>query len=134
MTIKYAIKHVTSKPLITIDKAASAQKAVEVMLDHNVGCVVVTQKDKPVGIVTERDVLRKGELFEDSFEVGTLMSMPLITIDAEAPIGKAAELMIVHKIRRLLVEENGEIVGIVTQRDLMRGTLDVFHAIQSLGL
>lgn len=134
MTIKYAIKHLTSKPLITIDKAASAQKAVEVMLDHNVGCVVVTQKDKPVGIVTERDVLRKGELFEDSFEVGTLMSMPLITIDAEAPIGKAAELMIVHKIRRLLVEENGEIVGIVTQRDLMRGTLDVFHAIQSLGL
>jgi signal-transduction protein with cAMP-binding, CBS, and nucleotidyltransferase domain len=59
------------------------------------------------------------------------MSVPLVTIDAEAPIGLGVEMMVNKNIRRLMVTEKGEIVGIITQKDLLKGTLEAFQALHS---
>ena len=135
MIIKYLVKHVTSKELITLDLKKKSKQAVEVMLANDIGCVIVTDNGKPVGIVTDRDVLKRGGLLEGkNFSVGTYMSTPLVTIDVDAPIGEAAEVMEERDIRRLIVVENEEIVGIVTQKDLLRGTFEAFNMIRLLGM
>ena len=56
-----------------------------------------------------------------------IMSSPLITIEVNAAIGEAAKLMSDKKIRRLLVTEKGSIVGIITEKDVLRGTLSYFE-------
>ena len=82
-----------------------------------------------VGIVTERDILRK--LVQESpytaLRVKDVMSSPLVTIDGDAAIGEAADLMAERNIRRLPVTGKGEIRGIITERDIIRATLDVFR-------
>jgi CBS domain-containing protein len=57
------------------------------------------------------------------------MSKPLITINADATLGEAAEIMIKKKIRRLLVKQNEKIIGIITQRDLQRLMADTFRSL-----
>jgi CBS domain-containing protein len=98
------------------------------MVEKNIGSVVITRGRENVGILTERDVLKK--LCFDSActekKVAELMSSPLITIDGKATIGRAADLMSNKGIRRLLVTVDGRVKGIVTERDVMRATLDVF--------
>jgi CBS domain-containing protein len=58
-----------------------------------------------------------------------IMSKPLITIEANATLGEAAEIMIKRKIRRLLVKQNEKIIGIITQRDLQRLMTDTFRSL-----
>ncbi|MEM3731747.1 MAG: CBS domain-containing protein, partial [Candidatus Bathyarchaeia archaeon] len=55
-----------------------------------------------------------------------------ITVDADSKLGEAASLMIEKGVRRLLVVEKGKVIGIVTQKDLMRGTLDTFLALSMI--
>jgi CBS domain-containing protein len=131
LPVVYAVRHVTSKPLITVDGQTSAQDAIKLMIEKDVGALVVTEKGKPAGIVTERDVLRKCCPKASCMEIKIreMMSKPLVTVDGETPIGKAIEIMVNKKIRRLLVTEGEKIVGIVTQKDLMRGTLEAFRAL-----
>ena len=134
MPIVYAVKNVMSKPLITVDSEASCQDAIRVMAEKDIGAVVVTEKGKPVGIVTERDILKKvcPNVSCMKVKVREIMSKPLITVDANTPIGEAVSIMVDRNIRRLLVTEGGKIVGIVTQKDLMKGTLDAFMAMASV--
>ncbi len=120
-----------SKNLITIDIEAPVHDAIKLMAEKDIGALVVTEKDEPVGIVTERDVLKKcgAEFSCKAAKTMELMSKPLITVDADTRIGVATELMLDKKIRRLLVTEGGKIIGIVTQKDLLIGTLEAFHAL-----
>jgi len=105
--IKYLVKHVASKVLITIDKNATTKDAISLMLIKEIGCLIVTENGTPVGIITDRDALKKGGLLDGKDKkVGSYMSTPLVTIDLDAPIGEAAELMIDKDIRRLIVTEN----------------------------
>ena len=135
MKIKYLVKHVTSRELISLDLNKNSKQAVELMLANDIGSVIVTEYEKPVGIVTDRDVLKRGGLLQGkNISVGTYMSTPLVTIDVDAPIGEAAEVMEEKDIRRLIVVENEEIVGIVTQKDLLKGTFEAFNFIRLLGM
>jgi CBS domain-containing protein len=62
------------------------------------------------------------------------MSRPLISIDGQAAIGRAADLMAGKKVRRLLVTLDGEIRGIVTERDILRSTLYVFKTLSDAAI
>ncbi len=62
-------------------------------------------------------------------KVEKIMSSPLITVDLGTAVGKAAKLMNEKNIRRLLVTKDKEIKGIVTQKDLMKATLQVLHTL-----
>jgi len=134
MAITTTVRDVMTKKLVSIKTTDKAIAAIEVMAKSDVGSVVITEDGKPVGILTERDIMKKvcpeGRCREVT--AGKLMSKPLITIEAEAKLGEAALLMTKKDIRRLLVVEKGKIVGIVTQKDIMKGTLDVFMALASI--
>jgi CBS domain-containing protein len=125
-------KDLAKPSIISLDKERSAWEAIGLMFDFDIGSVVVTASGKPVGIVTERDILRKvahASLDPKSVKVGQVMSSPLITIASTASLGDAALLMLEKKIRRLLVVENNRIIGIFTQRDLQQRTLETFMAL-----
>lgn len=123
-----------TRPLITVDAEATAQESMEVMSRKDIGALVVTENGEPSGIITERDIIRKccRQASCGKVKVREIMSKPLVTIDAETVIGKAIEIMSNKRIRRLLVMEGGKIVGIVTQKDLLEGTLNVFRVLNSL--
>ena len=116
------VNEIMSKNVLTIDKSVSLQEAAQNMNKLNIGCVIVTDGTKPLGIVTERDFVTKvaaegRPLFT---EISEIMSSPLITIGPEETIWEASEMMKEKLIHKLPVEENGQIVGIVTTTDIVR--------------
>ena len=133
MTVK--ISDLMNKNLITVDVNAPVIDAIRTMIDHDIGSVVVTRDNEPIGIVTERDCLKKAicaELDCGVTAIGEIMSTPLITIDADASLYKATRLMLEHNIRRLVVTSDGTIVGIFTQKDLLTKINAVFLALASI--
>ncbi len=115
----------------TIDSRKSIKEAARKMADLEIGSIVVTENREPVGIVTERDVLRRvlsaGK--NPNRPVREVMSTPLITVDSVATLGEAAELMIQKRIRRLLVKEGDRFVGIITERDIQKALMETFNTL-----
>jgi len=116
------VNQVMSKNVITVDKSTSLQEAAQNMKKLNVGCVIVIDGTKPIGIVTERDFVTKvaaegRPLFTEILEV---MSSPLITIGPEETIWEASEMMKEKSIHKLPVKENEQIIGIVTTTDIVK--------------
>lgn len=126
------MKNVMARPVITIDKNGSVHEVAKIMTEKGIGCIVVTDKDAPVGMATERDILRrvvaKG-LDASNVKMKDIMSKPLITINGSMPIINAIRVMEKNNVRRLLVVEKRKPIGIVTQRDLLR--VLAFHVLIS---
>lgn len=131
MKVTYAVRNVMTREIVSVDSTSTIRDAIKQMVEKDIGSIVVTRDGEMVGILTERDVLKK--LCFDAecalLKVSDMMSSPLVTIDSAAAIGEAADLMATKKIRRLLVTEEGKIQGIITERDVMRATLDVFKTL-----
>ncbi len=116
------VNDVMSKNLLSLDKSTSLQEAAEYMKKLSIGCVIVTDNNNPIGIITERDFVTKivaegRPLFTEIKEV---MSSPLITIDSEETIWEASELMKEKLIHKLPVKKNDKIVGIITTTDIVK--------------
>jgi len=116
------VKDIMKKNVITIDEAESIQDAAQQMQTANVGCVIVTKNNNPVGIITERDFVTKvaaegRPLFT---EVSEVMSLPLTTVDPDETVWDAADIMRTKGIHKLPVQEGTKIVGIVTTTDLVK--------------
>lgn len=117
------VKGVMSKPVTTVSKDHSVHKTVKTMSKKSIGCVVVMDEGKPVGMATERDILQRvvAESRNPSeVKMEEIMSKPLITINANMPIVEAIRVMQKNNVRHLPIMEGGELIGIVTQRDLLR--------------
>jgi CBS domain-containing protein len=113
-----------TEKLETINISSSAQEAAKKMRDKNVSSLVVIDKNnKPIGIVTERSLVRKiciNDLKSSSVLIQDILSSPIITIDSNSPVEAAADVMIQNKVRHLLVVENNDIgrpLGIITPTD-----------------
>jgi CBS domain-containing protein len=107
--------------VLTIDINSSAWEAARLMRDQKTGSVFVTQSGKPVGIVTERDMLYKivaDDLPAAHVLLRKIMSSPLVSVEEETPVKKAIEVMQRHNFRRLLITRNGVAVGMVNEYDL----------------
>ncbi len=117
---------------MSLDKKKSAKDGADIMVKNNVGSVIVSDGGSYVGIVTERDLLKKviapGKN-PVTVTLGEIMSSPLFTIDTSKGLGEATSLMLQHGIRRLIAVENGKMVGIFTQRDLQQKVNDVFRSL-----
>jgi signal-transduction protein with cAMP-binding, CBS, and nucleotidyltransferase domain len=132
LAIPATVQSLARPKVISLDKRGSSKAAAESMLTNNVGSIVVSDSGSFVGIVTERDLIRKiiaAGKDPSSVKLEEIMSRPLITIDAGKGLGEATSLMVEKRIRRLLVTENGKIIGIFTQRDLQQKIVDVFRSI-----
>jgi CBS domain-containing protein len=110
--------------VVTASPDTSAEVLVELMADKDVGSVVVVRNDRPVGVVTDRDLLL--DVFAESADptevtAGDVMSVPPVTVGADEDVAAASTLMRRHEVRRLpVVDEDAEVVGIVTFDDVMR--------------
>lgn len=116
------VNEVMTKTVLTVDKSVSIQDAAQKMKELKIGCVIITEDSKPVGIITERDFVTKvaaegRPLFT---EISEVMSSPLITIEPEETIWEASEMMKEKMIHKLPVKENDEIIGIVTTTDIVK--------------
>jgi CBS domain-containing protein len=106
--------------LVTAGPDDSAGEAIRRMLEENIGSIVVCEENVPVGIFTERDVLRlagEGADF-DATPVSQVMTPRPLTIGAGDNILDAAQLMAARKLRHLPVVEDGNLVGMVSMRDV----------------
>jgi len=121
--------------VVTVGANVNVRKAVRVMNDFEIGCLIVVENGSVVGILTERDVLKRvvdeGRKPEETL-VKDVMSKPLITISSEASLENAIELMFKHKIKKLPVVENGKLVGLVTFTDLVRAEPTLIQTIRRL--
>jgi signal-transduction protein with cAMP-binding, CBS, and nucleotidyltransferase domain len=117
-----------TQKLETIGTSSSSQEASKKMKDNNISSLIVIDdsNNKPTGIVTERDLVRKVCVNDRSSSknmlIKNIMSSPLVTIDARLPVEAAADVMIQNKVRHLLVVEDNDInrpLGIVTPTDFV---------------
>lgn len=108
--------------VISIDSSMSAKDAAKMMSDSGVGCLVVTQENIPVGILTERDFVTRVVFLSGSSSVPVrdVMSSPLIAISPKETIRNLADIMKEKKIRKVPVIDGKKLVGIVTATDLIR--------------
>jgi predicted transcriptional regulator len=130
MGIAVKIGQIMTKDIISVESSASVSKAASIMVQNEIGAVVVTKEGASVGIITEVDILKRccvGKVCSEDLKTKEIMTAPLITINSDAAIGEAARLMSDEKIRRLLVTEKGKIVGMVTEKDVLRATLGYFE-------
>jgi len=111
----------TRRSGIGIPADATITKAATLMDDTGVGALVVLDGDTPVGVVTDRDLVRRALAHRLSPEarVDGVMSSPVVSIEADADLHRAPALFAEHCIRRLVVTERGRFVGMITVDDLL---------------
>ena len=116
------VKDLMTKDVLTIDSNKTVIEASALMSQNDVGDLVIMENNSPVGIVTERDFVRRVLAVRKSTntKVSEVMSTPLKVIDPEAPIKEAARRMINKGIRRLAVIKDNKLVGIITVTDFVR--------------
>ena len=127
------LKDVMHSPVLTIEADKAVHEAAHIMSVNNVGCLIVTTEGKPVGIVTERDILKKIVApcrDPEAVKVSEIMSKPLITGEPDMDILYAARLMVRRNVKRLPVMDNGKLVGIVTLTDLIRAYPEIIEALE----
>lgn len=111
------------KEVITIDEKSTIKEAADVMNRFEIGCLIATRNGKAVGILTERDLLKRVVSQTKNprkTKVETVMSKPLIVVEPDMDLEEAAKLMFKLKIKKLPVVESGRLVGLVTLTDLAR--------------
>lgn len=123
--------------VFTVEADATVKKAVELMNKHEIGCLIVVnaETEKPIGIVTERDMLKR-VLVEikdpGKTKVSEIMSKPLVVGTPHMDVEVAARLMFKRKIKKLPVVENGNLVGLVTLTDLARVQPEMIRVLKKL--
>lgn len=123
------VGRVMSSPVITVKSTDNLALAARKMVRGNIGSVMVLDGRKVAGIVTERDVTKQAIKGGRALKkpVKNVMSKVLVTATRGTSIQDAFELMLKNKVRRLPVLESGNLVGIVTEKDLMRWVLRVSY-------
>ena len=109
--------------LATIHSEASLLSAAQLMDKKRIGSLLTIEAGEIVGIVTERDLVRKGLAFHKdtgSTHISAVMSSPLLSIDVNRTIRDASKVMAEQGVRHLTVTENGKIVGVLSVRDLVK--------------
>jgi CBS domain-containing protein len=127
------VKDVMSSPVVTLEEDETSNKVANLMEENELGCVILTKNGKPVGIITERDlvirVLAKN-LAPDTVKAKEIMTAPLLTIQPEATISEAARRMSRLNIRRLGVVYKGSLVGLLSSKDILGVMPELIEIIQ----
>ena len=133
ITPKMIVKEIMSSPVLTVDHNQNVVDAADLMDRGDIGAVIVVEDGRPIGVLTERDIVIRvvaKALNPLKVRVKQVMSTPLRTVEPDLPITDAARIMSYFKIRRLGVVYKGELVGIVTDRDILSVTPDLFEILQ----
>lgn len=128
------VKDVMSSPVITVDASESVDKVAQFMDAQRLGSIIVIDKDgRPIGIITERDlvtrVLSKNKLPSELL-AKDVMSSPLITINPDESLSNTARQMSKLNIRRLGVVYKGDLVGVISAKDILAITPELIEMVQ----
>jgi predicted transcriptional regulator len=118
-----SISELMTHPVMRIDEDSTIQEAVEIMGKESFGTLLVTREGKDVGIITAGDIISKIVAKKKEVETITvkeIMSSPLVTIDKQMTGEDALRTMVNNDVRRLLITDNEEIVGIFTTSDITK--------------
>jgi CBS domain-containing protein len=106
--------------IVTIDASASVREAAQRMATAGVGALVVTDGDRPVGIVTERDIVTRGvAVAKCDCGIEAIMTTDLVTLDADADVRDAYRVFRERALRRLPLLRGGKLAGMLTAEDLI---------------
>jgi CBS domain-containing protein len=129
------IVDVMVREVITIDENVPVKEAVDIMNQFEIGSIIATRKGKAVGIITERDLLKRivaeGKNAKKT-SVKDIMSSPLIVITPNTDLEEAARLMFEKKIKKLLVIDQNRLVGLVSLTDIARVQPEIIKILKEL--
>jgi len=132
------VKDVMSSPVVTTDEEAYANRVAELMDKQELGCIIITSKNgKPLGIITERDLVGRvlaKNIKPDAVKAKEVMTAPLITIEPNETISEAARRMSRLNIRRLGVVYKGQLIGILSSKDVLSVMPELIETIQERAL
>jgi len=117
------VKEIMVEKVISIRADATVKEAVKLMNEYEIGCLIVANKGEAVGIITERDVLKRvvsKSKDPELTKVSEIMSKPLIVGGPDMYVEDAARLMFQRNIKKLPVRKDGQLVGLITLSDIAR--------------
>ena len=120
------ITNLMNKNIIVAEQNMNLIGVSRIMSNNNIGCLVIVDNlntRKPIGIITERDIIRTIGMLQPHQMVVPVrehMSHPLITLSSKATVSDAMKLMYERKIRRVIILEKDELAGILTDKDIFR--------------
>jgi len=124
-----SVNKIMSEDVVSISKNKTISDAAKLMTENHIGCLIVRGEYgeylplKKLGILTERDVLKKvvaENLKPRKTRIQEVMSRPIITVETKTPIHEVSKIMDENNIRRVAVVKDNTVVGIVTARDIYR--------------
>jgi CBS domain-containing protein len=110
-------------PVPTVNGSALVSEITSLMVNHNIGAVIVAKGTDPVGIVTERDLISRviyQKKNSQEIVAQEIVTAPLMTISFDRPVEEALEIMHNNHVRRLVVLKGESMVGLLTERRLLR--------------
>jgi CBS domain-containing protein len=125
METEIPVRDIMTRPVITADADLDILSAALRMSSANVGSLIIVKGSEPIGILTERDLVKKiiaQAIDPRDVKAGEIMSKPVVSIDPDASLREAATLMLRSGVKRLPVISSGTLVGIITDTDLVSGS------------
>lgn len=121
ITPSHPIRAIMAAPVVTVDGRASLRSLAETLTSHHIGALVVTDQDEPVGIASERDVVTALAEGGDPDEVWAEDVIAIHTLwgDPDDTISQAAQYMRQAEVRHVPVSHDGDVLGIVSIRDIL---------------
>ncbi len=129
------VRDVMVKEVISLDENSTVRKAVDIMNEFQIGSIIVLSEGKAVGIVTERDFLRRviaGEKDAKTTKVKEIMTTPLVVVEPNMDLEEAVKLMFQKKIKKLAVVDANKLVGLVTLTDIARFQPEMIEMLKQL--
>ncbi|MBI2558484.1 CBS domain-containing protein [Candidatus Woesearchaeota archaeon] len=110
----------------TLKKEASIAEAAKLLAQTQHGCIVITENSNPIGIVTELDFVRNVVSMNKNLKekVNKIMSSPVTFMDPDMKLDEALKIIDTKKFRKYPVMDNGQLVGVVTKRDIVNAISD----------
>ncbi len=129
------VRDVMTKEVKVVRPDTLVKEVVATMNKFDIGSIVVVQSDRPVGIITERDILKRIVepcLAPEALRAREVMSTPVVTINDTASIDEAAEIMAKKRIKKLLVVGDGRLVGMLTFTDIVTQVPNLLGILEEL--
>ena len=135
MAATLLVRDVMTKDVKVIGPDSSVHQVVAAMNRHNIGSIIVVKDDKPEGVISERDILRRVVepcLSPETITAKQIMTSPVITISESASVNEAIKLMAEKRVRKIPVMKKDKLVGIITYTDILSKVLSMISILGEL--
>jgi CBS domain-containing protein len=135
MADELLVKDVMTKDVRVAGPDSSVREVVAAMNRFNIGSIIVVQDDKPVGVISERDVLRRVVepcLSPETIAARQVMTSPVITVCESASLAEVVKIIAEKRVRKIPVMKKEKLVGIITYTDILSKILSMISILEEL--